>query len=285
MTTPPIMSGDNTDNPACRAEVSIGGLPSDGLSAGLTDQRLLRYSRHLLLNEIGIDGQMRIQAATVLIIGAGGLGSPVALYLAASGVGRLLIADDDTVDLTNLQRQIVHAQTSLGANKAESAALRLRAMNPEIEVEVIPQRLSGQALFDAVTRADVVLDCTDNFQTRYAINRACVAAGRALVSGAAVRFDGQVSVFAPPGDGDAPCYACLFPEGGEDEAMRCSEFGVFAPLVGIIGSVQAAEALKILMGIGTSLSSRLVLFNALDAEWREVRIQRDPGCPVCANRK
>lgn len=274
MTTRPKMSGDNTASPNCRAEVS--------LADSLSDQRLLRYSRHLLLNEIGIEGQKRLQAATALIIGAGGLGSPVALYLAASGVGRLLIADDDTVDLTNLQRQIVHAQASLGANKAESAAQRLRAMNPEVEVESIPLRLAGEALVDAVGRADVVLDCTDNFQTRYAINRACVTAGRALVSGAAVRFDGQVSVFATPGDGDAPCYACLFPESGEDEAMRCAEFGVFAPLVGIIGSVQAAEALKVLMGIGTALSNRLVLFNALDAEWREVRIRRDPRCPICA---
>ncbi len=277
------MSGDNTDSPVCRAEVSLGNGLGEGLKGELSDARLLRYSRHLLLNEIGIEGQMRLQNATALIIGAGGLGSPVALYLAASGVGRLLIADDDTVDLTNLQRQIVHAQASLGTNKAESAAQRLRGMNPEIVVEVIPQRLSGQVLLDAVTRADVVLDCTDNFQTRYAINRACVAACRPLVSGAAVRFDGQVSVFATPGDGEAPCYACLFPEGGEDEAMRCAEFGVFAPLVGIIGSVQAAEALKVLMGIGTSLSSRLVLFNALDAEWREVRIRRDPSCLVCAS--
>ncbi len=271
------MSGDSIDSPTCRAEVSLG----DGASDGLSDARLLRYSRHLLLNEIGIEGQRRLQAATALIVGAGGLGSPVALYLAASGVGRILIADDDTVDLTNLQRQIVHAQSSLGTNKAESAAQRLRAMNPEIALEVIPQRLSGPALLERVALADVVLDCTDNFQTRYAINRACVEAGRPLVSGAAVRFDGQVSVFATPGEGEAPCYACLFPEGGDDEAMRCSEFGVFAPLVGIIGSVQAAEALKVLMGIGAPLSGRLVLFNALDAEWREVRIRRDLSCPVC----
>ncbi len=276
-----MMSGDNTASPVCRVEVALNDVSDEGFNAELSDQRLLRYSRHLLLNEIGIEGQMRLQAGTALIVGAGGLGSPAALYLAASGVGRILIADDDTVELTNLQRQIVHTQASLGTNKADSAALRLRAMNPEITAEAIPQRLSGQALLDAVSAADVVLDCSDNFQTRYAINRACVAAGRPLVSGAAVRFDGQVSVFATPGDGEAPCYACLFPEGDEDEAMRCAEFGVFAPLVGIIGSVQAAEALKVLMGIGVSLSSRLVLFNALDAEWREIRIRRDLSCPVC----
>lgn len=265
-----MMSGGNINSPQCQAA------PAD-----LSDARLLRYSRHLLLDEVSIDGQTRLLNATALIIGAGGLGSPVALYLAAAGVGRLLIADDDTVDLTNLQRQIAHTQASIGVNKAESAAAHLRAMNPEIVVEAIPQRLSGATLDAAVARADVVLDCSDNFATRYAINRACVAARHPLVSGAAVRFDGQISVFRNDGS-DAPCYACLFPEGGEDDAMRCAEFGVFSPLVGIIGSVQAAEALKVLMGIGQPLIGRLILYNALDAEWRELRAKRDPHCSVCA---
>jgi len=246
------------------------------------DHQLLRYSRHLLLNEIGIEGQERLLAAHALVVGAGGLGSPVALYLAAAGVGRISLCDHDHVDMTNLQRQIAHDLGSLGVNKADSAARRMAAMNPDVAVTALAERLAGEALEARVAAADVVLDCSDNFATRHAINRACVSHGKPLVSGAAVRFDGQVSVFDRR-DGQAPCYACLFPEAAEEAEMRCAEFGVFAPLVGVVGSLQAAEALKLLMGIGHSLSGRLLLYDALGAEWRQVRLKRDPVCPVCGS--
>jgi adenylyltransferase/sulfurtransferase len=247
------------------------------------DNQLLRYSRHLLLNEIGIAGQERLQSARALIVGAGGLGSPVALYLAAAGVGRITLCDHDRVDMTNLQRQIAHDMASLDENKAVSAARRMAAMNPEIELVPIAQRLEGASLEAQVAACDVVLDCSDNFATRHAVNRASVRFAKPLVSGAAVRFDGQVCVFdrrAPV----APCYACLFPEAAEEAEMRCAEFGVFAPLVGVIGAMQAAEALKLLIGIGASLSGRLLLFDALAAEWRTIRLRPDPACPVCAGR-
>lgn len=247
----------------------------------MDDRQLLRYSRHILLDEIGVEGQERLLAAHALVIGAGGLGSPAALYLAAAGVGRISLADHDSVDLTNLQRQIAHDMDSLRINKARSAAGRMRAMNPEVSVMPIETRLAGDALNDAVAQADVVLDCSDNFATRYAVNAACVALGRPLVSGSAVRFDGQVSVFDRR-QTDAPCYACLFPVEAETGEMRCAEFGVFAPLVGVVGSLQAAEALKLLMRIGQGLSGRLLLFDALDAQWREIRLKRDPHCPVCS---
>jgi adenylyltransferase/sulfurtransferase len=249
----------------------------------MKDNQLLRYSRHLLLDEIGIAGQERLLAAHALVVGAGGLGSPVSLYLAAAGVGHITLCDHDHVDMTNLQRQIVHDMASLDMNKAESAARRLAAMNPEVAVVALAERLEGGRLEAAVAAADVVLDCSDNFATRHAVNRACVRHGKPLVSGAAVRFDGQVSVFDLR-DREAPCYACLFPEAGEEAEMRCAEFGVFAPLVGVVGSLQSAEALKILMGAGQSLSGRLLLYDALAAEWRQVRLKRDPACPVCGNR-
>lgn len=247
----------------------------------MDDAQLLRYSRHILLNEIGIEGQERLLASHALVIGAGGLGSPAALYLAAAGVGRITIADHDSVDLTNLQRQIAHDMNAVGVNKARSAASRMQAMNPELAVWPLAFRLEGDALAEAVAAADVVLDCSDNFATRYAVNAACVAQRRALVSGSAVRFDSQVSVFdlRQP---HSPCYACLFPVEAEmGEEMRCAEFGVFAPLVGVVGSLQAAEALKLLMGIGQSLGGRLLLFSALEAAWREIRLKRDFRCPVC----
>ena len=249
----------------------------------MDDARLLRYSRHLLLTEIGIEGQARLDVARVLVVGAGGLGSPVALYLAAAGVGHIVLADHDAVDLTNLQRQIAHDMASLGENKARSAARRMAAMNPEVDILPLERRLEGDALDAQVAAADLVLDCSDNFATRHAVNRACVHQRKPLVSGAAVRFDGQISVFdlRQP---DAPCYACLFPENARDAEMRCAEFGVFAPLVGVIGTLQAAEALKLLMAIGHSLSGRLLLYNALDADWRTLRLKRDPACPVCASR-
>ena len=246
----------------------------------MNDNQLLRYSRHILLDPIGIAGQEKLLAAHALIIGAGGLGSPVALYLAAAGVGQITLADDDVVELTNLQRQIAHDMASLGVNKAQSAARRMREMNPDIQVNAVNLRLAGDALDAAVARADVVLDCCDNFPTRHDVNRACVRHRKPLVSGAAVRFDGQIAVFDLRDDA-APCYACLFPEHAQDAEMRCSEFGVFSPLVGVVGSIQAMEALKLLIGAGDSLSGRLLLHDALSAEWRTLRLKKDPGCEVC----
>lgn len=255
---------------------------STSSSTNLNDSQLLRYSRHILLDQIGIDGQERLLAAHALVVGAGGLGSPVALYLAAAGVGRITLADHDTVELTNLQRQIAHDMSSLGVNKAVSAAARMNAMNPELQVIPLQEKLAGAALDAAVASADVVLDCSDNFPTRHAVNRACVAHRKPLVSGAAVRFDGQVAVFDLR-DGDQPCYACLFPEHAQDAEMRCAEFGVFAPLVGVVGAMQATEALKLLIGAGRSLSGRFLLYDALGAEWRPLKLKKDPVCSVCGS--
>jgi molybdopterin/thiamine biosynthesis adenylyltransferase len=249
----------------------------------MNDDQLLRYSRHILLPEIGVEGQSRILGAHALIVGAGGLGSPVALYLASAGVGTLTLADADTVDLTNLQRQIMHTTASVGRPKAVSGATAIARINPEVTVHALEQRLEGDALDAAVAGADIVLDCSDNFATRHAVNRACTRHRRPLVSGAAVRFDGQVSVFDLRRD-DAPCYACLFPEDGETEEMRCAVMGVFAPLVGIVGATQAAEALKVLSGAGEPLVGRLLLLDALAMEWRSIRLRRDPGCRVCGAR-
>ena len=248
----------------------------------MNDTQLLRYSRHILLDQIGITGQEKIIAAHALIIGGGGLGSPVALYLASAGVGQITLADDDVVELTNLQRQIAHDMASLGVNKAQSAAQRMRAMNPDIQVNSLNLRLHGDALNSAVAKADVVLDCSDNFPTRHAVNRACVLHKKPLVSGAAVRFDGQIAVFDLRQE-SAPCYACLFPEHARDTDMRCAEFGVFAPLVGVVGSIQAVEALKLLIDAGQSLSGRLLLYEALGADWRSLRLKKDSGCEVCGN--
>lgn len=248
----------------------------------MNDAQLLRYSRHILLDQIGIDGQERLLAAHALVVGAGGLGSPVALYLAAAGVGRITLADHDTVELTNLQRQIAHDMSSLGVNKAVSAAARMRAMNPDLQLLPRQEKLAGDALSAAVAEADVVLDCSDNFPTRHAVNRACVAHRKPLVSGAAVRFDGQVAVFDHR-DATQPCYACLFPEHAQDAEMRCAEFGVFAPLVGVVGAMQATEALKLLIGAGRSLSGRFLLYDALAAEWRSLKLRRDTDCTVCGN--
>ena len=246
----------------------------------MTDEQLLRYSRHILLDALGIEGQERLLAAHALIVGAGGLGSPAALYLASAGVGRITLVDDDSVDFTNLQRQILHTQARVGQPKAASGREALLAINPDIEIIGLQARLSGQELDALVATADVVLDCTDNFATRHAINRACVHHRKPLVSGAAIRFDGQVSVY-DLGRDDAPCYHCLFPEGEDVEEVRCAVMGVFAPLTGIIGSTQAAEALKLLAGIGEPLSGRLLLLDALEMTWRTVRFRKDPGCAVC----
>ena len=249
----------------------------------MTDEQLLRYSRHILLDELGIEGQERILRSHALVIGAGGLGSPAALYLAAAGIGKLTVVDDDTVDFTNLQRQILHTQARVGQAKAVSAQQALAAINPDIEILPLQTRLSGTALEARVATADLVLDCTDNFATRHAINRACVRHRKPLVSGAAIRFDGQISVYDLRRD-DAPCYHCLFPEGEDVEEVRCAVMGVFAPLTGIVGTMQAAEALKIAAGIGEPLAGRLLLLDALNMEWRTVRFKRDPACAVCGPR-
>lgn len=247
------------------------------------DDQLLRYSRHILLNEIGPEGQEKLLAARVLVIGAGGLGSPIALYLAAAGVGQLTLCDADAVDLTNLQRQIAHRSSAVGINKAFSAADTARAINPTVQVTALPQRIDATSLAHLVPQHDVVIDASDNFATRHAVNRACVAACKPLVSGAAVRFDGQVAVFDLRLD-NAPCYHCLFPESAEADEMRCAENGVFAPLVGIIGCTQAAEALKLIVGCGSTLNGQLLLLNSLDMQWRSVRLHKDTACAVCAGR-
>ncbi len=249
----------------------------------MNDEQLLRYSRHILLDDMGIDVQERLLASTALVVGAGGLGSPAGLYLAAAGIGRILLADDDRVDLTNLQRQILHRQDRVGQPKADSGRRSMLEINPGIEVEAVARRLEGAALADAVARADIVLDCCDNFATRQAVNRACVEAGRPLVSGAAIRFDGQVAVFDTRRD-DSPCYHCLFPEGRDIEEVRCATMGVFAPLTGIVGTLQAAEALKLAGGFGTPATGRLILIDARAMHWHDIKVPRDPGCAVCATR-
>jgi molybdopterin/thiamine biosynthesis adenylyltransferase len=249
----------------------------------MDDQQLLRYSRHILLDEIDIEGQSRLLAAHALVIGAGGLGSPAAMYLASAGVGRITLVDGDTVDLTNLQRQIMHATDRVGQAKVESGREALRQINPGVEVVALAERAVGERLRQLVESADVVLDCSDNFATRHAVNRACVEAGVPLVSGAAIRFDGQVSVFDTRRE-EAPCYACLFPPEREFEEVQCSAMGVFSPLVGIIGTVQAAEALKLLAGIGRSLAGRLLILDAREMEWTSIAVARDGNCPVCRQR-
>lgn len=246
----------------------------------MNDNQLLRYSRHILLPQIGIEGQEKLLASHALIIGAGGLGSPAALYLASAGVGRITICDGDDVDLTNLQRQIIHRTDALGRRKVESARATLAAINPEVEVVAVAERVAGPRLAALVAAADVVVDGSDNFTTRHAVNRACVRYRKPLVSGAGVRFDGQVAVFDLR-DPHSPCYHCLFPEDGADEDMRCAIMGVFAPLVGIVGSLQAAEALKILIGTGEPLTGRLVLLDALSMQIRTVALKKDPACAVC----
>jgi adenylyltransferase/sulfurtransferase len=246
----------------------------------VNDEQLLRYSRHILLPQIGIEGQENIVRARALVVGAGGLGSPAAYYLASAGVGTLVLADGDTVDLTNLQRQILHRTDAVGMSKVASGKRTLGEINPECQIIALAERLSAERLEQEVAQADIVLDCCDNFATRHAVNRACVKFRKPLVSGAAIRFDGQVVVFDSR-QANAPCYHCLFPEGQEVEEVRCAVMGVFAPLTGIIGTVQAAEALKLLIGCGTSLAGRLLLLDGLGMEWREIRVPRDPACQVC----
>jgi molybdopterin/thiamine biosynthesis adenylyltransferase len=246
----------------------------------MDDRQRLRYSRHLLLNEFGEEAQERLLAAHALVIGAGGLGSAALLYLAASGIGHITVCDGDKVDLTNLQRQVVHRNDSIGKPKAASAASTLAAINPEIRVEALDERAGPDRLMALVRAADVVLDCSDNFATRHALNRACVAHRKPLVSGAGLRFDGQIAVFDLRRE-DAPCYHCLFAEDARAEEERCATLGVFAPLVGVVGTLQAMEAIKLVTGVGETLAGRLVLFDALASRWHEVRLARDPHCRVC----
>ncbi len=248
----------------------------------MNDHQLLRYSRQIMLPQMDIAGQQRLMQSHALIIGLGGLGSPVAMYLASAGVGQLTLVDFDTVDLSNLQRQIVHRHSDIGRAKVDSAADTLHALNPEIKINTLDKKLTDEALAQAVRQADVVIDACDNFATRFAINQACVSTHTPLVSGAAIRLEGQVSVFpnTPDEASNAPCYRCLYDDIPEAEA-RCSETGVLAPLVGIIGSIQATEALKLLSGLGTSLAGRLLTLDASTLEFREIRLRRDPQCPIC----
>ncbi len=249
----------------------------------MNDDQLLRYSRHILLDELGIEGQQRLLAAHVLVIGAGGLGSPVLMYLGTAGVGRITVVDHDTVDLTNLQRQIAHNLSRVGTPKVTSAAQTIAAINPEIEVIALQERADAARLDELVAGADLVLDCSDNFATRHDVNAACVKHHKPLVSGAAIGFDGQVSVYDTRSEAN-PCYACIFPPEATFEEVRCATMGVFAPLVGIIGTVQAAEALKLLAGVGASLAGRLQMLDARAMEWTEIRIARNAGCSVCGQR-
>ena len=250
----------------------------------MNDDDLLRYSRHLLLDDIGIEGQRRLLAAHALVIGAGGLGSPVALYLGTAGVGRITIVDDDRVYLTNLQRQIAHDLARVGMAKAESAAQSIAAINPNVNVTALVERVDVERLTRLVADADVVIDCSDNFATRQAVNAACVAHARPLVAGAAIGFDGQISVYDTRSP-EAPCYACAFPPEPAFADIACATMGVLAPLVGIIGSLQAAEALKLLLGIGTSLAGRLQMLDSRTMEWTEVRVERDSRCKTCGTRR
>ena len=248
----------------------------------LNDSALLRYSRHILLPEIDIEGQQRLLAARVLVVGAGGLGAPALLYLASAGVGQLTLVDDDTVELTNLQRQVIHDMHTLGQPKVTSAAARLAAINPEVQLRLLNERLAGERLAAEIAAHDLALDCSDNFATRHAINRACVAARVPLVSGAAVRFSGQLAVYDVR-DAASPCYHCLFPEEGEASDGPCATFGVLAPLVGVIGSLQAVEAVKLLAGRRPALG-QLTLYEALEGSFRQLKVPRDPDCPVCGQR-
>ena len=247
----------------------------------MTDDQLLRYSRHILLDEMGIEGQEKVLNAHALIIGAGGLGSPAALYLASAGVGRITLVDDDVVDLTNLQRQIAHTTARVGLTKVASAATAMQAINPEVHVSALQMRADDAALDRLVQDASVVLDCSDNYATRHAINAACVRHRRPLVAGAAIRFDAQITVVDPRDDA-CPCYACVFPPDADFEEVRCSTMGVFAPLVGVVGAMQAAEALKLVAGIGASLAGRLLMLDGRTMEWSTMHVARAAQCPVCA---
>jgi len=246
----------------------------------LTDEQLLRYSRHIMLPDVDINGQETWLNSSVLVLGLGGLGSPVAMYLAAAGIGELVLVDDDEVELSNLQRQIAHHSKRIGQAKVDSARNTVTALNPDVKVRTIFSRLSEDKLASLVATVDLVVDCTDNFSTRFAINRACFKHKKPLVSGAAIRLEGQVAVYDPVNP-ESPCYQCLYKE-GDNEDLTCSESGVLSPVVGIIGSIQALEALKLLASVGHSLAGRLLLLDAKSMEWRSLKLRKDPGCPVCS---
>ncbi len=245
----------------------------------MNDDQLLRYSRQIMLPQIDVAGQQKLLDSTVLVMGLGGLGSPVAMYLAAAGVGHLILADFDKVDTSNLQRQIIHRESSIGQSKVASAKQALQGINSDIKVSTLEEKLSSQALDDKVLEADCVVDGTDNFAARFAINAACVRSETPLVSGAAIRFEGQVSVFS--NEPNSPCYQCLYPDTDEELQQTCSENGILAPVVGIIGSIQATEVLKLLTGAGKTLQSRLLLLDAYTMEWRSIALKQDPACPIC----
>ncbi|MGZ8911296.1 MAG: HesA/MoeB/ThiF family protein [Methylococcaceae bacterium] len=246
----------------------------------MNDNQLLRYSRQIMLPLCDIEGQQKLLAASVLIVGAGGLGSPASMYLAAAGVGNITLYDDDVVDLSNLQRQIAHHTLDIGIDKVISTRQTLNQLNPDINVNAVKQRLVGKQLENEVIKADVVLDCSDNFSTRFAINSACVRQQTPLVSGAAIRFEGQVSVFTP-GKNNSPCYNCLYQSGGE-ELQNCATNGVIAPITGIVGSIQALEAMKLIMGIGETLTGRLLVLDGLTMEWNSMKLKKNPNCPTCS---
>lgn len=246
----------------------------------MNDQQLLRYSRQIMLPDIDIEGQEKLLAARVLVVGLGGLGSPVAMYLAAAGIGRLVLADFDSVDLSNLQRQIAHTTDRIGQSKVESAAQTLRALNPDVHITCITELLDGDSLNAQIEQVDLVVDCCDNFATRFAVNAACVAAKIPLVSGAAIRLEGQVAVFDNR-QNNSPCYRCLYDEESE-ENTTCAANGVLSPLVGIIGSMQALEAIKLVTGFGQSLAGKLLIFDARYSQWRELKLPKDRDCPVCS---
>jgi len=247
----------------------------------VNDDQLLRYSRHILLDDVGIEGQQLLVDSHVLVVGAGGLGSPVAMYLAASGVGHITIADHDVVDLTNLQRQIAHTTARVGHQKVESASQAMLALNPEVRVTALAHKLDAAQLDALVPTVTVVVDCCDNFETRHAVNAACVKHKVPLVSGAAIRMDGQLSVYDARDD-TSPCYACIFPPDQAPEEVLCSTMGVLAPLVGVIGTMQAMETVKLITGIGSRLTGRLQMLDGRDMEWNEVRLHLNASCPVCA---
>lgn len=246
----------------------------------MNDNQLLRYSRHILLQQVGIQGQEKLIKSRALVIGLGGLGSPVAMYLAASGVGELIICDNDNVDLTNLQRQAIHNSETVGMSKVQSATKAITKINPEVNVVAIQEYVDEERLQKLVSKADVVIDTSDNFATRHAINQVCVTHKKPLVSGAVIRFNGQISVF-DLSNSASPCYHCLFPKDGSNEDMNCAVMGVFSPMVGIIGCMQAAEAIKILLNIGRTLNGRLMLLDSLTMEWRSVKLNKDPACAIC----
>lgn len=249
----------------------------------MNDEQKQRYSRHILLSKLGYEGQEKIACSHALVIGTGGLGSPASLYLASGGFGKITLVDNDRVELSNLQRQILHTTDRIGMNKAESGKKTLEKINPTIDIVTVTERMDETTLPKLVETADIVLDCTDNFKTRLSINRICMALSKPLVSGAVVAFDGQISVYDPR-KSDSPCYACLFPEDSPFEDIKAAQVGVFAPLVGIIGTMQAAEALKLAAGIGEPLAGSLLLLDALTMEWTKIRLEKNPDCPVCSRK-